>query len=155
VTSHWWSDDDDQLLAAMGAALHEAQDVPPAFVAAGKAAYTWHTIDAELAALTYDSAADPPQQPALTRAERATLRDLTFSSTRVKIHLRVTDQALHGQVVPVGESVVELHTKDGPADSVTTDEDGWFVVRPIPIGSFRLLCRLVDGTAALTDWFAL
>lgn len=154
MTSQWWSDD-DQLIAALDAALREAHDVPADFVTAGTAAYAWHNIDAELAALTYDSAIDDGQRQAVTRAERATLRDLTFASPRLKLHLRVTDKALHGQVVPPGESTIELHTKDGPPTSMTTDDDGWFTIRPIPIGSFRLHYRTATGAAAITDWFAL
>lgn len=154
MTSQWWNDD-DQLLAALDEALREAREVPEDFVRAGKAAFTWHSIDAELAALTYDSATEQPGQLVVTRADRATLRDITFASAVLKIHLRVTETALHGQVVPPGESVVELHTRNGPAAAYPTDEDGWFSVRPLPIGSFRLHCRTASGLAAITDWFAL
>jgi hypothetical protein len=154
VTSQWWSDD-DQLTAVAAEALGEVRAVPDGFVAAGIAAYAWHNIDAEIAALTYDSAAEDGQRLAVTRAERATLRDLTFTSSRLKLHLRVTDVALHGQVVPAGESSVELHVKDGPTTSIATDEDGWFTIRPIPIGSFRLYYRTATGAAAITDWFAI
>ncbi len=55
MAGQWWSDD-DQLLEVLRDALTTAREVPPGLVAAGKAAYSWRTIDAELAALTYDSA---------------------------------------------------------------------------------------------------
>src|SRR5439155_1472035 len=85
------------------AALRAARDVPRRFVEAGQAALAWHNIDAELAALTYDSAAERPErlgatraeqlgatraeQLGATRAESATLRALTFASNRLSIHL--------------------------------------------------------------------
>ena len=56
--SGWW-DDDEELLALLRDALAEQRDVPARFVEAGKASYAWHSIDAELAALAYDSVADP------------------------------------------------------------------------------------------------
>ncbi|GAB3955588.1 hypothetical protein GCM10029976_098820 [Kribbella albertanoniae] len=55
VTETDWNDD-GQLLEALRDALVTEQEVPRAFVEAGKAAFAWRTIDAELAALTYDSA---------------------------------------------------------------------------------------------------
>ena len=67
MPSGW--DQDEQLLAALREALHgrpvppardpqAGQAVPPEFVEAGQALYTWRNIDAELAELTYDSAHD-------------------------------------------------------------------------------------------------
>jgi hypothetical protein len=120
----------------------------------GRAAFTWHNIDAALAALTYDSATDDSLLTA-TRAERATLRDLTFATPSMKIHIQVTSKALQGQIVPPQPSTLELRTVDNPTIVLTTDEDGWFTVHPIPIGSFRLHCRTESGVTALTDWFAL
>lgn len=47
---------DEELLAELGAALRTAEEVPAGFVNAGKAAFAWRGVDAELAALTFDSA---------------------------------------------------------------------------------------------------
>jgi hypothetical protein len=149
-----WSDDDEQLLAAVGEALREARDVPRHFIEAGKAAFAWHNIDAELATLTYDSAAEAFGRVAATRAERAALRELTLASSQLKIHLQVTGSALHGQIVPAQRCQLEVRTADAPATAIATDEDGWFTVQPIPIGSFRLHCRTADNITALTDWLA-
>jgi hypothetical protein len=53
--------DDDALLAEVGAAIREhVGAVPDRVVAAGKQVCTWRTIDAELAALTFDSLLDEP-----------------------------------------------------------------------------------------------
>ena len=50
--------DDERLFDAMKETLTARQSVPPEFIQAGKNAYAWHNIDAELAQLTYDSARD-------------------------------------------------------------------------------------------------
>jgi hypothetical protein len=151
MTGDWWSDD-DELLVALGEALRSADDVPRRFVEAGMAAYAWHNIDAELAALTYDSATPASDRvPALTRAEPASLRALTFASARMSIHLEVTRNALHGQVVPAQPGEIELRPVDGDPVSITIDEVGWFVIQPIPAGAFTLRCRTADGSVVLTN----
>ncbi|TWD79128.1 hypothetical protein FB561_0183 [Kribbella amoyensis] len=153
----WWTDD-DQLVAVLADALDEARAVPPEFVEAGKAAYVWRTIDAELAALTYDSVADAELAGTL-RADSATLRALTFASADLTIELEVTADALLGQVVPVEAGRVTAYA--GPAadtldrvevGTAVIDELGFFVLRPVPAGSFRLLCRTASGITALTGW---
>jgi hypothetical protein len=155
VSSQWW-DDDEELLATLGEALRAADEVPPRFVEAGKAAYAWHNVDAELAALTFDSANDAPERVlALTRTEMAPLRALTFASPRLSIHLEVTRDALHGQVVPEQAGEIELRPASGAPATIAVDEVGWFVIRPAPSGAFRLRCRTATGATVLTDWITL
>jgi hypothetical protein len=129
-------------------------DTPDHLVEIGRAAFAWRNIDAELAALTHDSAADDRQPVTVTRAERATLRELTFATRQLKIHIQVTDKALHGQVVPTQEGRIELRRADQPPIVVTIGADGWFTVQPVPVGSFRLHCRTASGVTAVTDWLA-
>lgn len=69
MSGRWWSDD-DELLSALRAALREERDVPGHFVDAGKAVFTWHSIDAELAAITYDSLAEAAARDDPCRARR-------------------------------------------------------------------------------------
>jgi hypothetical protein len=154
MTSPWWSDD-DQLLAALDEALRAEHAVPRAFVEAGKATYTWHDIDAELAALTYDSAVDTGALEAVTRADPAPLRALTFASAELTIELELTSAALLGQVVPAQPGEVEVRSADGRIVTAPIDEIGTFVIRPLPSGSFRLHCRTATGTKVLTDWISL
>jgi hypothetical protein len=154
MTVQWWSDDDG-LLGALDDALRSARDVPSRFVEVGKASYTWRSIDAELAQLTYDSAAlEPAAALAATRAE-ASLRAMTYAAEELVIELEVTDEALHGQVVPPQAGVVELLSSDGTTRTVPVDEVGWFSFRPTPTGTFRLRCRPADGRDVTTGWIAL
>lgn len=149
-----WLSDDDRLLAVLADALDDARAVPPRFVEAGKAAYAWRTIDAELAALTYDSAADL-ELAGVLRADSATLRALTFAAADLTIELELTAEALLGQISPVEAGDVTAYS--GPVtDEVSTigtavvDELGFFVLRPVPGEPFRLLCRTASGTTVLT-----
>jgi hypothetical protein len=146
-------DDDDDLLAALGEAMRYANAVPRHFVEAGKAAFAAHDIDAELAALTYDSA--DAAQYAMTREQPASLRALTFASTQLTIHIELTREAIHGQVVPEQAGEIEVRVAQAPSATIGVDEVGWFVIRPIPTKPFRLRCRPADGSVVLTDWINL
>jgi len=155
MASDWWSDD-DQLTAALKAAVEAARAVPRDFVEAGKAAYAWHNIDAELAALTYDSASDEGRAGVATRSgpapDRALLRALTYASGEFAIELEVTADALLGQLVPPEPGRLEVRSVGGEVQTYAIDEIGCFAVRPVPSGSFRLHCQTSGGVNVITDW---
>ena len=153
ISGTWWADD-DTLLAAVKQALHDADDVPASFVATGKGSYAWHNIDAELAALTYDSALDE-LAGATTRAEPAVLRSLTFDARDLTIEVEIIADALHGQLVPPQSGDVELRQADGRVTRTTMNDVGYFTVSPLPSGTFRIHCRDESGRAVLTDWVTL
>jgi hypothetical protein len=154
MSGRWW-DDDDQVLTALGQALRRGRDVPRSFVEAGKNAFPWSGLDAELAELAYDSAQDTGRVPALTRAAPASLRSVTFASATVTIELTLTPEQLDGQVIPPQSGEVELLVASGPAQTAEIDGLGRFRIRPIPSRSFRLHCRTEDSERVLTDWVAL
>src|SRR5438552_18097427 len=101
--------------------MRAARAVPPEFVEAGKSAFAWRNIDAELASLTYDSTRDLVSS---VRAETASIRALTFTSAHLIIELEVGGESLHGQVVPAGEGTIEIQTRDGVAAPVGVDPLG-------------------------------
>ena len=144
---------DEQLLAALGEALRARQAVPEWFVETGKNAYAWHNIDAELAQLTYDSH-DDRARAAAVRSEAASIRALTFTSTRLSIELEVAETSLLGQIIPPRAGTLEVHTTAG-VTSTPVDEIGCFTVEPIPASPFRLRCRTEDGADVLTGWITL
>lgn len=143
-------DDDERLLAALGEAVGARREVPAWFVEMGKAAFAWHNVDAELAALAYDSAAG--ELVGGTRAEQAELRALTFVASRLTIEIEVAPDALLGQLVPPQQGAVELQSRDSVATSTRADDVGWFTIRPLPSGLFRLRVRPDDGGAVVTAW---
>lgn len=148
MPTRWWNDD-DRLLTALGDALRTAEEVPREFIAAGKAAYGASDLDIELAALVDDSAIQPVL--AATRAEPAAVRTLTFATGQLSIHIEVTRDALHGQVVPGEPGEIELDETDRATRAFPVDEVGWFVVQPVPAGPFRLRYRTATGTTVVTD----
>lgn len=139
--------DDERVLELLREALGEEREVPPSVVEAGKALYTWRSVDAELAALTYDSYA----APAPTRVRSAPIRELTFTSRHLLIQVQVTATSLQGQVVPPQRGQVEVHVEGRPPVVVEIDQDGWFSVDRIGGDRFRLVCRTADGLRAITD----
>jgi hypothetical protein len=145
--------DDDKLLAALREALSASEAVPAWFVETGKNAYAWHNIDAELAQLTYDSFSDQRMATA-TRSETASIRALTFTSANLSMELEVSEDSLLGQIIPPRAGMLEIHTKTGVI-TTSVDEIGCFAVEPKPDTSFRLRCRIADGTDVLTGWINL
>jgi hypothetical protein len=147
--------EDDALIAALQEALRARQAVPDEFVEAGKSAFAWRNIDAELARLTYDSVRDL-ELAASVRAEEATIRALTFTSARLTIELEVTSDAVLGQVVPGQTATIIVQPgAAGTQTEVRADEIGCFTIQPIPAGAFRLQCRTDTGTEVLTGWFTI
>jgi len=146
--------DDDDLLAALRAAMSARSQVPPEFVQAGHDSYSWRTVDAELAALTFDSGRGPAAALG-TRSESASIRALTFSSAHLTIEVEVTESSLIGQVMPPREGTVEAQTRDGATTAVPVDGIGCFSVEPVPPGPFRLRYRNQEATDVVTAWITL
>jgi len=140
---------DDQLLAELREALETAREVPAEFVAAGKSAFVWRTVDSELAALTDQLGAD--EALAGTRAEHAGVRTLSFRASKISIELEVTSEALLGQLVPPRSGSIEVQVQDGTRRSADIDEAGWFAIRPVPSGMFRLHVRTATDDV-ITEW---
>jgi hypothetical protein len=145
--------DDEELLGELKAALSARQSVPPGFIEAGKSAYAWLNIDAELAQLTYDSAHDRGAL-ANVRSEPASIRALTYDSAQLTIELEVGD-CLYGQVIPTRPGTIEIQAHTGTVRMIPVDDLGSFRIQPIPASPFRLSYRLADGTEVLTQWTTL
>jgi hypothetical protein len=145
--------DDERLLAALSEALKARAAVPEWFIETGKNAFAWHNIDAELAQLTYDSNED--RLPAVTRAETASIRSLTFTSEHLTLELEVTGNSLLGQLFPARAGVLEIHNRAGEISTTEVDEIGCFSVEPIPASPFRLRSEAADGTHVLTGWITI
>jgi len=145
--------DDEELLGALDEAMRARQAVPEWFVETGRNAYAWHNIDAELAQLTYDSSRDQDVVAAV-RSEAASIRALTFTSSRLSIELEVAESSLLGQIVPPRAGTLEIHTTAGVTSS-PVDEIGCFAVDPTPTAPFRIRCRTEDGADVLTGWITL
>ena len=73
--------DDDVLLDELRALVADDDPVPERVLAAARGSFTWRTIDAELAALVYDSALDAERLTAVRSAD--TVRLLTFETAEL------------------------------------------------------------------------
>jgi hypothetical protein len=146
-----WPGDGDALLAALREAVRDAAEVPREFVEAGHVAYRWYAIDAELAELTYDSAAHPAAAPELSGARGGSeqLRSMTFEATGFRVDVEVTPGRLKGQIQPRPDGGLQLVTGDGTLD-VVVDGLGWFDIRAVPAGLFRLRWLDPNGGEVLT-----
>lgn len=152
VTGPW--DDDDTLLAALGDVLRA--DPPAEVIEAAKDLFTWRTVDAELAELTYDSLLDAA--PAAVRAIDQP-RILTFEADGLAIDVEVdagpTGRRLVGQLVPAQVVELELLGQDS-AVSAVSDALGRFVVAlPGARSRLGLRIRLADGRTVGSNWLML
>ncbi|MDJ0496795.1 MAG: hypothetical protein QNJ89_03130 [Acidimicrobiia bacterium] len=161
MTEHY---SDEQLLNRLAEALDSADPMPPEVAEAAKATFTWRTIDAELAALVFDSASDElvgvrgaeTGRDAETAGGTDSARQMTFRTPGVEIELVVvseTSRRLVGQLVPPQAAEIELHHEDFTA-TAQSDSLGRFLFHDVPTGSVRLTCRLPDedGAVIQTEW---
>jgi len=149
---------DDELLAALARALLAEEVVPDDVLEAAKGAYAWRTIDAELAALTFDSVADADALVGVRG--RGGPRALTFEHDDVVVEVEVVEhgvrRTLIGHVAPGPLASVEVQ-QAGQAEPRRQDADalGRFQVADLVAGPFRLLCRFAAGaptSVMLTEW---
>lgn len=142
--------DADGLLTLLGRALDAVDPVPERVLDGARAAFTWRTIDTELAELVFDSA----QELTGVRSEDVD-RQVTFAAPGVEIEVMVVDEAsrrLVGQLVPPTETTVELVSGD-EVTSVETDQLGRFTFDSIEAGPVRLVVLGADGSRLVqTEW---
>ncbi len=145
---HDWDSDEVLLDALRDAVSTPPDDVPPEFVEAAKAAFTWRNIDEELLLLTsYDSVLD---DTLFARARStATARQLVFDADGVMLQVEVSAAGITGQLMPAAGSIT-LVAPDGDRETAEADELGTFVMGPAPRGPVKF--RLANGC---TDWFIL
>jgi len=128
--------------------------VPEHLISTAVTAFTWRTVEAELATLVLDSLAAPanavrgPDHP----------RQLTFRAGDVTIELElVIDGAtrrLVGWLNPAGPVEMEIQHSRGTL-TVAVDPLGRFAAGGLARGPIRLRCHPAGGTTAMvTDWFS-
>lgn len=156
MNAQTWTD--EELLAALGDALGSVGTTPDEVAlakqvrASGKGAWTWRTIDAELATLVFDSLL---ADSAHVRGEDSTApRLLVFEGAgESSVEFEVGDQGLVGQLLPPAPGSLAMLRADGETVETVTDEVGCFVL-PLPPGPFRLLCRTATSEFT-TEWVRL
>jgi hypothetical protein len=144
--------DDAALLARLAAAL-EVDDAVPAHVrAAARGAFTWSTIDAELAELTTDTWERPL---AGVRHGGSDERELAFQADDVEIELLVhggPERRVVGQLLAAGPATAELERPDGTTVDLGVDALGRFSATGLHDGPLRIVVHLADRRIH-TEWF--
>ena len=154
MTNHSEQEEDTSLFAELQDRIGGRDPVPAAVVDAAKGAFAWRTIDAELAALVYDSTTDERVLDGVRGGGSAHL--LTFEGPELTIDLEVAAERdgrrIVGQLVPPQQGRVEvLHA--GGSTSVDADHLGRFAVDGIPSGPFSLCCQpAANARTVQTDW---
>lgn len=140
--------EDDDLLDELRAAVRGAGAPTAAMADAARAAFSWRTLDAELAALTHDSLVD---EPAGVRGSSTGPRDLVFEGRQSSVEVARDEDCLVGQLVPAGPGQVSLLRPDGEADRTDVDEFGRFRFERSVSGPVRLRCTTPSGVV-VTEW---
>jgi hypothetical protein len=135
--------DDDALIALLRDTLDVIDAPPESAVTAARSAYTWRTVDAELATLISD-AATPQAAGARSFSPN---RVLSFSSGDTMIVLEIAKERrvrrVLGQVLDATPATVEVRHSGGSV-AVDTDEWGRFRAAPLPDGPLSIMCRFDD-----------
>jgi hypothetical protein len=148
--------DDRQLLALLRGVLESSPEplqpvpAPHAVRDAAVAAWSWRTVDEELAALAYDSAGDGAL--AGVRGEPARHRQLTFVSGDTTLEVELAGRELLGQFLPGMRVRVRFSTPQGSGEEFDSDERGRFRVAEVPPGAFRLSYDAHGGGWRSTGW---
>ena len=150
------SHDDDILLDELAQALATPeQSLVDEVTAGARAAFSFLTMEEELAGLVYDSlleagAAGQARAPAAART-------VVFESDGVSVQMEITPEGIVGQVVPTTGVVVIFGASawvvptDGVRAPVDTDELGCFTLPDSGPGPMRLRITTAGSTTA-TEW---
>lgn len=132
-----------------------AETVPAEVVDAAKGAFSWRTIDADLAQLAFDSLVDRDDL-VLRSADVGTRRFISFEAAEVTIEIEVATvggkRRVTGQLVPARPGGLDIRHA-GQVLNVTVDEFGRFH-GDIEPGPMSLRFQLAGGGGAVveTDW---
>jgi hypothetical protein len=127
--------------------------VPQLLEDGARAAFTWRTVDAELAELMRDSAEAEEEAGSLVRGGHGP-RQLSFESPRLGIELEVTatgprERRLEGQLLPPAAATVTVERPGEDGLSVQADELGRFVLDGLRAGVVRLHVALRGAQIAI------
>jgi hypothetical protein len=132
---------DEIILALLQKGFEESDPVPADVADFAKAAFTWRDIDAELAALDFDSADE--NVPAGVRST-TTVRMMSFQAGQWMIDIEY-DEARYS---------VDLHTS-GANFTTESDDLGRFTADGIAPGPLGMVLRFTRGQVVKTQWVVL
>ncbi len=150
----------EELLDELRRLVGRVDPVPADATAYARAALGWRRIDAELAELLVDSALES-EAVALTRADHAAARSLTFRAGTLEIVLEIQETdagiVLLGQLAPPTAAAVDVQRDDSSlVTSAAADTLGRFRIQLAEGGRIRLLIRREPPEQPVeTSWIGL
>ena len=142
---------DESAAAALTVLFATVDPVPAATMTAAYDAFEWRDIDAELASLTFETAADVSL--AHTRGEAPRL--LTFTGENITIDLEVANEGgtvrLLGQIDPPRAADIRAEWPGGFV-LIRSDARGRFQMADLAAGRMRVSVQL-DESRVATEWF--
>jgi hypothetical protein len=147
------TDSDATTESELRAIFGHMDPVPQLLSDGARAAFTWRTVDAELAELMRDSAEAEEEAGSLVRGGHGP-RQLSFESPRLGIEIEVTDtgpreRRLEGQLLPPAAATVTVERPGEDGLSVQADELGRFVLDGLRAGVVRLHVALRGAQIAI------
>jgi hypothetical protein len=146
------TDDDATTEAELRSLFGHVDPVPQLLSDGARAAFTWRTVDAELAELMRDSAeASEEEAGALVRGGEGR-RQLSFESPRLGLEVTATgprERRLEGQLLPPATATVTVERPGEDGLSVQADELGRFVLDGLKAGVVRLHVALRGAQIAI------
>jgi hypothetical protein len=143
---------DDELISRLRRIAAEADPLPEALISAARAAFALRDVDARVAELVRDSVLDAP----VTAMRGGDTRMLSFEAGDTVIECEVTVHAgghdVKGQLSGGEAALVEAQVAGTPPVDVDVRPHGFFSVRGLPSGPFRLRCRMANGATIATSW---
>jgi hypothetical protein len=142
-----------RLLALLRDGLAESDPAPSDIAAFAKAALTWRDIEAELAELDFDSAAE--DLPTGVRSS-ATARMLSFliGQWTLDVEFDEISGRLLGAISPETPYIVDLHSA-GTFFTTESDEVGRFQAEGLIRGPLSMVLRFPNGIVFKTQWVVL
>lgn len=153
--TNWDELTDDELMAELASAVEPAPEVVERRRAAAQAAFTWRTVDAELAELLHDSALEAG---AAVRSGSEGPRSLAFGHSGHTLEIEVDGDQVLGEVITDGEASeptkVTLRRPDGEDVTVETDASGFVRFSGVASGLARFVVERA-GWSLTTPWVTL
>lgn len=144
-----------RLLVRLAEVARRADPVPESVYVLGRSALSTRDVDAELAELVRDSAAE--SAPLVGVRGGTDVRLLSFEAPALDVEVQVTDRGaahdLLGQVIGEVRGPVVVETAAGQLPAAT-DTEGRFAVTGLPRSRFRLRLTTDEGVTVVTSWAA-
>jgi hypothetical protein len=148
------TDKDATTEAELRAVFGHMDPVPQLLEDGARAAFTWRTVDAELAELMRDSAEASEEEAGMLVRGGHGPRQLSFESPRIGIELEVTatgprERRVEGQLLPPAGATITVERPGEDGLTVQADELGRFMLDGLRAGVVRLHVALGGAQIAI------